>query len=66
MSEQITVRQWLRLPKTERAERIAAFKTADEALQAYYPPGGDEDETYLDLNGRVSDLWPGVPWWRRR
>jgi hypothetical protein len=63
---QVTVRQWLRLPKAERAARIAAFKTADEALQAYFPPGRAEDETYLRLNGWVNDLWPTVPWWWRR
>ena len=67
---QITVRQWLALPKTARAERAAAFRQADEALQA----NGDledaagidwETETYLDLNSRVCDLWPTVPWWIR-
>jgi len=30
------------------------------------PPGREEDETYLRLNGRVNDLWPTVPWWWRR
>jgi hypothetical protein len=63
---QVTIRQWLRLPKAERAARIAAFKTADAELQAYFPPGRVEDETYLRVNGRVNDLWPTVPWWWRR
>jgi hypothetical protein len=63
---QITIRQWFRLPKYERAERIAEFKNADNELQAYFPPGRDEDEAYLRLNGRVNDLWPTVPWWWRR
>ena len=63
---QITVRQWFRLTRHERAVRIAEFKTADNELQAYFPPGRDEDETYLRLNGRVNDLWPTVPWWWRR
>lgn len=60
---QITVRQWFRLPKDERVRRAAAFRGADGALQDYRPPDGDEDETYLALNGRVNDLWPSVPWW---
>ncbi len=63
---QITIRQWFRLPKAERQRRIAEFKAADEALQAYRPPGRDEDETYLRLNGKVNELWPSVPWWWRR
>jgi hypothetical protein len=65
MTGQVTIRQWFRLPKDERLNRIHAFKAADEALQAYFPPGRDEDETYLRLNGRVNDLWPTVPWWCR-
>jgi len=65
-ASQITVRQWFRLPKAERQRRIAEFKTADDALQAYFPPGRDEDEMYLRLNGRVNDLWPTVPWWWRQ
>jgi hypothetical protein len=65
-SGQITIRQWFRLPKAERRRRIAGFRAADAALQAYRPPGRAEDETYLRLNGRVNDLWPGVPWWWRQ
>jgi len=65
-SGQITIRQWFRLPKAERAERIAAFKNADYELQAYFPPDREEDETYRELNGRVNDLWPTVPWWWRQ
>ena len=65
-ASQITVRQWFRLPKAERKRRIAEFKTADDALQAYVPPGREEDATFLRLNGRVNDLWPTVPWWWRR
>ncbi len=62
---QVTVRQWFRLPRSERARRIAEFRAADEALQAYRPPGRVEDETYHRLNGEVNRLWPTVPWWRR-
>ena len=63
---QVTIRQWFRLPLTERQRRVAAFKTADAALQEYRPPGRQEDERYHELNGRVNDLWPTVPWWCRR
>jgi hypothetical protein len=65
-SGQITVRQWFRLPKAERQRRVTEFRAADAALQAYHPPGGGEDETYLLFNGRVNDLWPTVPWWCRQ
>jgi hypothetical protein len=67
---QITIRAWRALPRTERAARTELFHTADEALQA----NGDaeqaaginwETSTYLDLNSRVNDLWPTVPWWVR-
>jgi hypothetical protein len=63
---QVTIRQWFRLPKTERQRRIAEFKSADEALQEYRPPGRQEDKRYHELNGRVSELWPMVPWWHRQ
>jgi len=46
---QITLREWFRLPKTERQHRIAVFREADEALQSYRPPSRQEDETYLRL-----------------
>jgi hypothetical protein len=62
---QITIRQWFKLPGAERGGRAQTFRDADEALQAYEPPGREEDETYLRLNGRVNDLWPTVPWWIR-
>ncbi len=61
---QVTVRQWFRLPRAERARRIAAFRAADEALQAL-SPHPEDDETYLRLNAEVDRLWPTVPWWRR-
>jgi hypothetical protein len=69
-ASQITIRHWFRLPKAERRARAEAFRAADEALQA----NGDaeqgagidwETETYHELNGRVNDLWPTVPWWVR-
>lgn len=63
-ASQVTVRQWFRLPKHERARRKAEFKAADAALQEYRPP--QEDERSDELNGRVWDLWPTVPWWVRR
>jgi len=74
MSAQVTVREWFRLPKTERRDRIAEFKEADEALQANsqaeYEANGrnpvEESDRYHELNGRVNDLWPTVPWWWRR
>jgi hypothetical protein len=66
MTAVITIRQWFSLPKAERRWRVACFKAADDALQAYFPPGREEDETYLRLNGRVNDLWPTVPWWHRQ
>ena len=62
---QITVRQWFALPEAERRARAEMFRKADVELQAYYPPGREEDEIYLWLNGRVNDLWPTVPWWVR-
>ena len=62
---QITVRQWFRLPALERSRRVTAFRAADAALQAYEPPDGEEDDTYLMFNGRVDDLWLTVPWWWR-
>jgi hypothetical protein len=65
-ARQITIRQWFALPKSERARRVAGFRAADAALQEYRPPGRQEDETYLSLNGRVNDLWGTVPWWCRR
>ena len=65
-SGQITVRQWFRLPAKERQRRVTEFRAADRALQAYEPPGREETELYLELNGRVSELWPTVPWWCRR
>ena len=65
-SGQVTVRQWFRLPKAERQRRVTEFRAADRTLQAYEPPNGDEDETYLRFNGRVNDLWPTVPWWCRQ
>jgi len=65
-SGQITVQQWLHLPKNERQRRVTEFRAADAALQAYEPPGREEDETYLRLNARVNDLWPAVPWWCRQ
>lgn len=67
---QITVREWFALPKIERRARAAAFRDADGALQ----DNGDleraagidyETGTYLDLNDKVNDLWPTVPWWVR-
>jgi hypothetical protein len=61
----ISTRAWFRLSKTERAWRVRQFREADRDLQAYYPPSGDEDETYLELNGQVNDLWTTVPWWLR-
>jgi hypothetical protein len=64
-SGQITVWQWFRLPTAERSRRVTEFRAADAALQAYEPPGREEDETYLRFNGRVNDLWPTVPWWCR-
>jgi hypothetical protein len=69
--DQITVRQWFRLPKHERQHRIAEFKAADEALQVNGEAEDlagvqEETETYHILNGRVNDLWPTVPWWCRR
>lgn len=71
---QVTIRQWFRLPRYERAARIAEFKNADNELQANseaeYQANGrkpvEESERYLELNGRVNDLWPTVPWWWRR
>ena len=70
-SGQITIRQWFRLPRHERQWRIARFKAADTALQvnseAERKAGvREETETYLALNSQVCDLWPTVPWWRRR
>lgn len=67
---QITIRAWLALPPTERRERAAAFREADQALQAnsiaQHAAGIDyETETYLVLNRRVNELWPTVPWWIR-
>jgi hypothetical protein len=67
---QITVRAWLRLPRQERAARAAAFRRADEALQAN---GDAEQAAGIDwetpanqwLNAAVNDLWPSVPWWIR-
>jgi hypothetical protein len=61
----ITVRQWFALPKPERAHRIAEFRAADAALQQYRPPGREEDERYHELNDRVKELWPTLPWWWR-
>lgn len=63
---QVTIRQWFCLPKAERQRRITEFRAADSALQLYRPPDGDEDEIYLELNDRVNDLWPTVPWWWRQ
>jgi hypothetical protein len=63
---QITVREWFRLPKPERRRRVADFRIADAALQDYRPPGRIEDERYRELNGRVNDPWPTVPWWWRQ
>jgi hypothetical protein len=68
---QVTIRQWFRLPKAERQWRIARFRAADIALQvnseAEFNAGiREETETYHELNGRVNDLWPTVPWWWRR
>lgn len=65
-SGRITVRRWFGLPKAERRRRILEFRTADAALQAYRAPGRQETLEYLELNGRVNDLWPTVPWWCRR
>jgi len=70
-TSQITIRQWCRLPKAERQWRIARFKAADIALQvnseAERKAGfREETGTYHELNGRVNDLWPTVPWWCRR
>jgi hypothetical protein len=61
----MTTRQWFALRRPERRRRLAEFRAADAALQAYRPPGRREDETYLDLNGRVAYLWYTVPWWHR-
>jgi hypothetical protein len=68
---QVTVRQWFALPKAERKRRVAEFKAADYALQdnadAERKAGiREETETYHELNGRVNDLWPTVPWWHRQ
>ena len=65
MTGQVTIRQWFALPKAERERRKAEFRAADDALQAYFPPGGAEDETYLRLIRRVDDLWATIPWWCR-
>ena len=65
-ASQVTVRQWLALPKDERKRRVRDFRAADAALQDYRPPGREEDETYLRLNDRVNQLWPTVPWWWRQ
>jgi hypothetical protein len=62
---QVTVRQWFRLPACERGRRVTQFRAAGAALQAYEPPGCEEDEIYLRLNARINDLWPTVPWWWR-
>ena len=64
--DQVTVVQWFRLPKAERRRRVTEFRAADRALQAYEPPGREEDDIYLRLNGRVNELWPTVPWWWRQ
>jgi hypothetical protein len=65
----ISTRKWFRLSKAERTWRVREFRAADRSLQAYDGPDGtgltEEDETYLDLNGRVNDLWATVPWWHR-
>jgi len=68
---QVTIRQWFRLPKAERQRRIAAFETADDALQANSEAERkagirEETETYLNLNDKVNELWPTVPWWHRQ
>jgi len=68
---QVTIRQWFRLPRYERERRIAEFKNADNELQANSEAERkagirEETETYHELNGRVNDLWPTVPWWHRQ
>ena len=66
----VTVRAWFRLDKRERARRVQEYKQADRNLQAYQGPDGsgrfsDEDPGYNDLNDRVNELWPTVPWFHR-
>jgi hypothetical protein len=68
---QVTVREWLALPRHERDRRKAEFRAADEALQVNSEAEEQagvtgETETYHVLNGRVNDLWGTVPWWCRR
>ncbi len=70
-SGQITVRQWFALPKSHRKIRVAQFRAADRALQENAKwerrlKIRGETQVYLNLNNRVNDLWPTVPWWVRR
>lgn len=67
---QVSMREWFRLPRHERARRAWEFRAVADALavnsEAEEAAGvTEETETYHVLNGRVNDLWGTVPWWCR-
>ena len=69
---QVTIRQWFRLPEWERRIRVAQFKAADQALretakwERRLKISGEKTQPRLNLEKRVDELRPTVPWWWRR
>lgn len=63
----ITLRQWRKLSRAERNARVLFFRSAIRELwlnsEAEHAAGiREETERYHELNGRVNELWPSVPW----
>ena len=68
---QVTIRQWFRLPKQHRRIRVAQFKAARRDLretakwERRLKISGEKTQPRLNLEKRVDELRPTVPWWWR-
>ena len=69
---QVTIRQWFRLPKQHRRIRVAQFKAARQDLretakwERRLKISGEKTQPRLNLEKRVDELRPTVPWWCRQ
>lgn len=49
--------------RAERQAKNDAYRDARRRLNDYEPSSGNEDETYLRLNGEVERLEKNASWW---